>query len=55
MKIKKYQSILEYVLLVTIATAAVGAMYVYVKRAMNAHLKVVEEQLSNPEVIDEVR
>jgi len=54
MIIKKGQAILEYVLLVAIAAAAVAAMYTYVQRAVQAHIKVIEEQIENPEIINDV-
>ena len=52
---KKAQSILEYVVLVAIVVAAFSAMRLYVQRGLSAHLKVIEDQVNNPEVIDTVR
>ena len=52
---KKYQSIIEYVMLVAIVVAAFSAMKLYVQRSLAAHLKVIENQVNNPEVVDEVR
>lgn len=48
---KRSQSILEYVILVSIAVAAVAAMGTYIKRAVQAKFKVIEEQVNNPEEI----
>ena len=49
---KKVQSIIEYVLLVAIVVAAFSAMRLYVERSIQAHLKTIQDQLNNPEVID---
>lgn len=40
------QSTIEYALLVTIVTAAFIAMRVYVQRAVQANVKVIEEQIN---------
>ncbi|MFH1768019.1 MAG: hypothetical protein ABH858_02520 [Candidatus Omnitrophota bacterium] len=48
---RKSQSILEYVMLVTIAATAVTAMYTYIQRSVHAHLNVIEEQVNSPEEI----
>lgn len=42
---KAGQSILEYVLIIVVAVAAVSAMSVYVQRSVQANLKLVEEQI----------
>ena len=52
---RKCQSIIEYVMLVAIVVAAFASIRVYVQRALSAHLKVIEDQVNNPEVVDEVR
>ena len=52
MKRKKYQSILEYAVLVAIVAGAFAAMRTYVSRAIQAHLKVIEEQVANDEEIE---
>ena len=54
MGIRKCQSILEYVLLLAIVVAAFAAMRTYVSRSIQAHLKVVEEQIGAPEEITDV-
>ena len=43
---KKAQSIIEYVLLFAIVTAALAATYKYITRSMNARLKQVQEELN---------
>ncbi len=48
------QSIIEYTVLIAVVVAAFSAMRLYIQRAINAHLKVIEEQINNPEKIDEV-
>ena len=45
------QSTLEYALFVGVVAAALAAMAVYVRRAINANLKVVEDQI-NAEAIN---
>jgi Flp pilus assembly pilin Flp len=42
---RKTQSILEYALLVMVIAAALMAMQKYVRRALNARLKQVQEEL----------
>ena len=42
---KTAQSILEYALLFAIISAALLAMNIYVKRAMNARLKTIQAEL----------
>ncbi|MCF7887490.1 MAG: hypothetical protein K9L71_03660 [Candidatus Omnitrophica bacterium] len=42
---KKGQSILEYSLLIMVIAAALMAMQKYIRRAMNARLKQVQEEL----------
>jgi Flp pilus assembly pilin Flp len=44
---RKGQSIIEYALLVAIVAAAVAAMSVYARRAVNANLKVVEDRVNS--------
>jgi len=51
---KKGQSVVEYVMLTAIAAFAVTAMYTYIQRAVQAHIKVIEQQIENPEVINDV-
>ena len=52
--LRKSQAIIEYVVLIAIVVAAFSAMRLYVQRALSAHLKVIEDQVNNPEVIDNV-
>lgn len=42
---KKAQSVLEYVTLIMIITAALIAMYPYMNRAINARLKQIQVEL----------
>lgn len=51
---RRSQSIIEYVMLIAIVVAAFSAMRVYVQRAISAHLRVIEDQINNPEIVDEV-
>ncbi len=39
------QSLLEYVTLIAVITAALVAMYPYIQRAMNARLKQIQVEL----------
>lgn len=43
---RKAQSIIEYAILITIVAAALIAMQVYVQRAVEANLKMVEERIN---------
>ncbi len=43
---RRGQSTLEYAILIAIVAAAVIAMRTYVQRAVQANLKVVEEQVN---------
>lgn len=49
---RRGQSTLEYAILIAIVAAAVIAMRTYVQRAVQANLKVVEEQV-NAEMVEE--
>ena len=42
----KGQSTLEYAVFVTVVAAAISAMAVYVRRAVQANLKAVEDQIN---------
>lgn len=42
---KRAQSFLEYVMLIAVITAALLAMYPYLRRAMNARLKQIQVEL----------
>lgn len=42
----KAQSIIEYAVLVTVIAAAFMAMQVYVRRAVQANLKMIEKQIN---------
>lgn len=42
---KKAQSILEYVMLIMMVSAALIAMYPYMRRAVNARLKQIQVEL----------
>lgn len=44
---RKAQSTLEYAIIIMIASAALIAMSVYVRRAIQANLKMVEKQINN--------
>ena len=44
---KKAQSTLEYTIIVMVAIAALIAMSVYVRRAIQANLLMVEKQINN--------
>lgn len=44
MRHKRGQSILEYVVLVGVVVAALTVMTTYVRRAIQANLKVIEDQ-----------
>lgn len=44
---KKAQSVLEYAVLITAVAIAVSAMAVYIQRAMNVRLKIVQQELSD--------
>lgn len=43
---RKAQATLEYALFVAVVSAAVGAMAVYVRRSIQANLKVLEQQIN---------
>ena len=43
---KKAQSFLEYVALIAVITAALAAMYPYMRRAINARLKEIQIELN---------
>lgn len=49
---RKAQSTLEYAILIAVVAAACTAMATYMHRAVQANLKVVEEQI-NAEAVDE--
>ena len=40
------QATLEYVLFVSVVAAAIGAMSLYVRRAIQANLKALEERIN---------
>jgi len=42
---RRAQSILEYVTLISLVAVALTIMYVYVQRSIQANLKVIEEQI----------
>lgn len=44
---RKAQSILEYAMIISVVAAAVMAMNVYVQRAVQSNLKMVEERINN--------
>ncbi len=46
LKIRKAQSTIEYVMLISVVAAAFIAMQMYVQRAVRANLKVIEEQIN---------
>ena len=48
---KRAQSTVEYVMVIAIVAAAVIAMSTYVRRAVQANLKVVEEQINTEAVM----
>ena len=41
------QSTLEYAIIITVTVAAMTAMSVYVKRAIQANLRILEKQVNN--------
>jgi len=43
---KKAQSILEYAILISIVVAALVGMHIYVQRAVQANLKMVEDRVN---------
>lgn len=43
---RKAQSIIEYAILILVVAAAVMAMRVYVQRAVQANLKVIEDRIN---------
>ena len=47
---RKAQSILEYAMIISVVAAALMAMNVYVQRAVQANLKMVEERINNQPV-----
>lgn len=51
MKKKRSQSIVEYTVLIAVAVAAITAMRTYVRRSMQAQLKIIQDQLNNPETV----
>lgn len=52
--IKRGQSVLEYSMIIAVAVAALMTMGVYVRRAVQANLKIIEEQI-NVEAVPETR
>jgi Flp pilus assembly pilin Flp len=42
---KKAQSILEYAVVISVVAAALMAMHVYVQRAVQGNLKMIEEKV----------
>jgi len=47
---RKVQSILEYSMLIAVVAAAFTAMTIYAKRAVQANLNTIEEQVNAEEV-----
>ena len=47
MRKKKAQSILEYAILIAVVTAALISMSLYVRRAIQANLKTIENQINS--------
>lgn len=47
-RMKKGQSIIEYALLIAVVATAIGAMSVYVRRAVQANFKVIEQRVNAP-------
>ena len=45
------QSIVEYAVLLTVVSAAIAAMYLYVNRTVQARLKQIESELNEPVVV----
>jgi Flp pilus assembly pilin Flp len=43
---KKAQSVLEYALIISVIVAALMAMNVYVQRAVQSNLKMIEERVN---------
>ncbi len=44
---RRAQSTLEYAIIITVAVAALTAMSVYVQRAIQGNLRVLEKQVNN--------
>lgn len=51
MKNKIAQTVLEYTLIVAVAAAALTAMSTYVRRAIQANLKLIEHQVNGEEPV----
>jgi Flp pilus assembly pilin Flp len=45
------QSIVEYAVLLTVVSAAIVAMYLYVNRTVQARFKQIESEINEPVVI----
>ena len=43
---KKAQSFMEYAILIMVITTALGAMYAYIRRSINARLKQIQVELN---------
>ena len=50
--VKRGQSVLEYSMIIAVVVAALMAMSVYVRRAVQANLEIIEEQI-NVEAVSE--
>lgn len=44
---RRGQSVLEYTLIITVVASALIAMSTYVRRAVQANLKTIEDQVNN--------
>ena len=51
MKNRRGQNILEYTILIITVAAALMAMNLYVRRAVNARLHAVEQEMSPPIIV----
>ncbi|MCX5712487.1 MAG: hypothetical protein NTY47_05390 [Candidatus Omnitrophica bacterium] len=51
MRNRKGQNILEYTILIITVAAALMAMNLYVRRAVNARLHAVEQEISPPIIV----
>jgi hypothetical protein len=49
MKTKNAQSVLEYTLIIAVAVSALIAMSTYVRRGIQANLKLIEHQVNGEE------
>ena len=44
---KRAQTVLEYAMIISVVVVALTAMSMYVQRAVQGHLKIIEEQVNS--------